>query len=121
MISVKELNEKLKSFDYDLDKLTDEENEVFNKVYELREHKGKLVKHFKGNFYMIVDFVEHTETGEELVIYKAMYGNCKKYARPIDMFISKVDKNKYPDCKQDYRFQLIELTLNDDNDDNNEG
>lgn len=111
MITSKELSKKLEKFDYDLEKLTIEELEVFCRIDKLRKQKGKLVKHFKGKIYMIMDFVEHTETEEELVIYKAMYGDYKKYARPIDMFISKVDKNKYPDCKQEYRFQFIELIL----------
>lgn len=110
MITVKELSKKLESLDYDLEKLTDEELEIVCRVDELRSHIGKLVRHFKGKIYIIMDFVEHTETDEELVIYKAMYGDYKKYARPIDSFISKVDKNKYPDYKQEYRFQLIELT-----------
>ena len=112
MLSVKELNKKLKENDYDLTKLSDEENELFCRVGEIRRHEGKLARHFKGKCYLILDTVEHTETGEELVIYKAMYGDYKKYARPIDMFISKVDRNKYPDADQEYRIELIELSLN---------
>lgn len=111
MISVKELNEKLKKNNYDLIDLTYEENELFSRVGDLKNHKGKLVKHFKGKCYLILDIAEHTESGEELVIYKAMYGDYKIYARPIDMFISKVDKVKYPNINQTYRFELVELNL----------
>ncbi len=75
--------------------------------------KGRVYKHFKGDCYIIVDIAEHSETGENLVIYRALYGEGKLYARPYDMFISKVDREKYPDVEQEYRFQLQDIeTLN---------
>lgn len=73
----------------------------------IRNHKGKLAAHFKGRLYLVIDVAINTETGEELVIYKAMYGNYLTYARPIDMFASPVDKEKYPGVKQEFRFELI--------------
>lgn len=95
-------------------------------VYDLREYKsrmqpkdrlnpGMVVKHFKREMvelktgeeylYLILSFAEHTETKEKLVIYTAIHDMSKVYARPYDMFMSKVDKKKYPQIQQKYRFE----------------
>jgi hypothetical protein len=66
----------------------------------------RVYKHFKGNLYFVEDIAEHTETGESMVIYRALYAEHKLYARPLSMFASKVDKVKYPNVKQEYRFEL---------------
>ena len=71
--------------------------------------KNRIYRHFKGDYYIVVDFAEHSETGEKLVIYRTLYGDGKLYARPYDMFMSKVDRDKYPDVEQDYRFQLQDI------------
>lgn len=68
---------------------------------------GSIVRHFKGSFYRIVDFAKHTETGETLVIYQSIKEPDKVWARPADMFFSKVDKEKYPEATQELRFELI--------------
>lgn len=68
---------------------------------------GRKVRHFKGKEYLIQDIALHTETGENMVIYRALYGECKLYARPLKMFISKVDKVKHPEATQEYRFELV--------------
>lgn len=91
-----------------------------NVVVEERLKPGDVVQHFKREtienpettyLYLIIDIAEHTETKEKLVIYKALYKNEKMgvnfgtYARPYDMFMSEVDREKYPNIKQKYRFE----------------
>ena len=65
-----------------------------------------IYKHFKGDYYLVEGIVIHSESKEEMVLYKGLYEDCKTYVRPIDMFLSEVDHVKYPDVKQKYRFEL---------------
>ena len=75
----------------------------------MRELKvKKTYKHFKGKLYLVEDIAIHSETKEKYVVYRALYGDNELYVRPYDMFLSKVDKNKYPDVEQEYRFELVE-------------
>ncbi|HPZ23709.1 MAG TPA: DUF1653 domain-containing protein [Bacilli bacterium] len=68
-----------------------------------------VYKHFKGNYYIVLDVAIHSETGESMVVYRALYDKNLLYVRELNMFLSEVDHVKYPNVKQKYRFQEIKL------------
>lgn len=67
--------------------------------------KKGIYKHFKGNYYLVEDVAINTEDDSLYVVYRALYDDFKLYIRPLEMFLSPVDKQKYPDVKQEYRFE----------------
>lgn len=76
-------------------------------VYLHFKHEKDSIENIINYMYIVVDIAEHTETGEALIIYKALYGNNKTYARPANMFISPVDKVKYNKIEQQERMRFI--------------
>ena len=66
-----------------------------------------IYRHFKGNYYLVEDVAIHSEDLTEYVVYRQLYGEGGLYIRPKDMFLSEVDREKYPNVKQKYRFELI--------------
>ena len=74
---------------------------------ENRIMPGDIVRHFKGNKYEILCFALDSETQQEMVVYRALYGEGGTWVRPKEMFLSKVDREKYPDAAQEYRFEKI--------------
>lgn len=68
--------------------------------------KGECYRHFKGNRYQVLAVASHSETAQQLVVYEGLYGEHPVYARPLEQFMSRVDREKYPDTAQEFRFQL---------------
>lgn len=73
----------------------------------MRKLKVKgIYKHFKGDYYLVEELAKDSETKEPVVVYRRLYGEGDLWIRPLDMFLSEVDHEKYPNVKQKYRFEL---------------
>ncbi len=71
--------------------------------------KNRIYRHFKGDFYLVVDTAFDSESKEEMVIYRRLYGDGSLWVRPLKMFLSEVDHQKYPNVKAKWRFTLQKI------------
>ena len=71
--------------------------------------RGQIYRHFKGDYYLVEDIAYDSETSKKVVIYRQLYGDSELWVRDYEMFLSAVEKNKYPNAKQEYRFELVEI------------
>lgn len=69
----------------------------------------RVYRHFKGDYYLTEDIAQDSETGETYVVYRKLYGDGGLWIRPLSMFLSEVDREKYPEAVQKYRFELQEI------------
>lgn len=76
---------------------------------DITSEKGKIFRHFKGDYYLVIDFVTHSETQETMVLYKALYGPCDLFVRPYHMFVEEVPAEKENPTKQKYRFECMRI------------
>lgn len=74
-----------------------------------RVQVNRVYRHFKGDHYLLVDVARHSETGEEYAVYRKLYGDGGLWVRPLSMFLEPVDKEKYPDAVQQFRFELLDI------------
>ena len=79
-------------------------------IHNLRYKTRGIYHHFEGESYLLIDTAIAKNSGERVVVYLALYGNLQLYTRPYDEFFEELDPVKYPDAKQKYRFELLDVS-----------
>ena len=70
---------------------------------------GRIYRHFKGDYYLVEAIAKDSESGEDVVVYRKLYGDGALWVRPKSMFLEEIDREKYPNIKEKYRFELQEI------------
>lgn len=71
--------------------------------------RGRIYRHFKGDRYLVEDFATDSESGLPVVVYRKLYADGSLWVRPLEMFAGEVDRAKYPEVRQRYRFELEDV------------
>lgn len=77
-------------------------------------YPNRIYRHFKGKYYLVAGVAVDADSGKLLVVYRALYGDCRMFVRPLEEFLSPVDKKKYPKAIQEYRFELADKIRQED-------
>jgi hypothetical protein len=79
------------------------------RAMEKRENPrpGELYRHFKNRMYQVIAVARDAETRRLYVVYQALYGGFGVWIRPLENFMSPVDRSKYPESVQDWRFERV--------------
>ena len=70
---------------------------------------GRIYRHFKGDYYIVIDTALNNEDERVYVIYRALYGDGQLFVRPLEDFTARVDRTKYPNATQEYKFELQDI------------
>lgn len=76
------------------------------RTLNIKNYKNTVFKHYKGNLYLIIDVGYDSENKNKIVVYRGLHGTNKIFTKPLETFCEKVNKDKYPFCTQEYKFEF---------------